>query len=92
MSKQHDRQTDRQLFSFIYIDLFGLWLVLLIITTTWLLGDTTFLQPKGSGHECTVLGLLSNVTARRLETVEIETEKLKLFKTCEMTSLQRPPL
>ena len=25
----------------------GLWLVLPIITTTWLLGDITFLQPKG---------------------------------------------
>ena len=32
--------------------MFGLWLVLLIITTTWLLGDTTFLS-KGGGHECT---------------------------------------
>ena len=27
--------------------MFGLWLVLLIITTTWLLGNTTFLQPNG---------------------------------------------
>ena len=29
---------------------FCLWLVLLIITTTWLLGDTTFLQPNEGGH------------------------------------------
>ena len=24
-----------------------------IITTIWLLGDTTFLQPNGGDHECT---------------------------------------
>ena len=35
------------------LTLFDLWLTLLNTTTTWLLGDTTFLQPYRSGHECT---------------------------------------
>ena len=35
------------------LTLFDLWLTLLNTTTTWLLGDTTFLQPYCSGHEHT---------------------------------------
>jgi len=68
--------------------LFGLWLVLLIITIYhWLLRYTTFLQPNGGGHECTrptsiqLATMLAHKTTNAMYTTDTSVTSIDL--TCD---------
>ena len=60
-----------------------MWLVLLNITTTstWLLGDTTFLQPNGGGYD--VLGLYTYSKQQKLCTVDTNFTTIALYPTTQ---------